>query len=408
MDVDAPLSLLGGLSPRQFMLQHWQQQPLLVRQAWPGVQPPLTRAQAFAAAGHQDIESRLVMQDDPQGVAGWSLRRGPLPRRALPAAHRPRWTLLLQGLDLHVKAAHQMLQRFRFVPDALLDDVMLSWASEGGGVGPHTDAYDVFLLQVQGQRRWRVGPVPQPRWVKDAPLKRLRNFKPTMDWLLQPGDMLYLPPLWGHDGVAEGGECMTCSIGFRTPAAENLAQDLLQRLTEEEINSTTAGRGLYRHPPEGVTTTPAALPAALQGFARSALETRLAEPRALARVLGEWATEPKPQVWFESGALVPPGTGVQLHERSRMMYDDEHIFINGEAFEAGGRDAQLMRGLANQRCLAARDVARLGAPAQALLQEWAQAGWLVPVEASAMGKSGAAQGHQPPKRRQHDRPSVDA
>jgi 50S ribosomal protein L16 3-hydroxylase len=276
-----------------------------------------------------------------------------------------------------------MLQRFRFVPDALLDDVMLSWASEGGGVGPHTDAYDVFLLQVQGQRRWRVGPVPQPRWVQGAPLKRLRGFKPTMDWLLRPGDMLYLPPHWGHDGVAEGGECMTCSIGFRAPAAEELAQDLLQRLTEEEINSTAQGRALYRHPSNGVTTTPAALPASLQAFARAALQSRLDEPRALARVLGEWATEPKPQVWFEAGAPVPRGVPVQLHPRTRMMYDDHHVFINGEAFEAAGRDAQLMRALADRRTLPARDLARLGAPAWALLQEWAEAGWLVAVDSLA-------------------------
>ncbi len=163
MDTEAPLQLLGGLSPRLFMQRHWQQKPLLVRQAWPGVQPPLTRAQAFVAAGHEDIESRLVMQRGPGAVDGWTLRKGPLPRRALPAARAAGWTLLLQGLDLHVQAAHDMLQRFRFVPDALLDDVMLSWASVGGGVGPHTDDYDVFLLQVQGQRRWRVGPVPKPQ-----------------------------------------------------------------------------------------------------------------------------------------------------------------------------------------------------------------------------------------------------
>jgi 50S ribosomal protein L16 3-hydroxylase len=323
------------------------------------------------------------MQHDPNGVQGWSLHRGPIARRALPAAKRPGWTLLLQGLDLHVPAAHEMLKRFRFVPDALLDDVMLSWASEGGGVGPHTDAYDVFLLQVQGQRRWRVGPVPQPQWVKGAPLKRLRNFKPTMDWLLQPGDMLYLPPMWGHDGVAEGGECITCSIGFKAPAADELAQELLQRLTEEEGDDSAAGRALYRHPPQGVTGTPAALPPQLLAFAQSALAARLADPLALARVLGEWATEPKPQVWFEAAAPVPPGTPVCLHPRTRMMYDEHHVFINGEAFEAGGRDAQLMRSLADQRTLAARDVARLGAQAGALLQDWARAGWVVAAAAEA-------------------------
>jgi 50S ribosomal protein L16 3-hydroxylase len=383
MDIEAPLALLGGLSPRLFMQRHWQRKPLLVRQAWPGVQPPLTRAQAFVAAGHEDIESRLVMQGDPQGVAGWSLRRGPLPRRALPAVRRPGWTLLLQGLDLHVPAAHEMLQRFRFVPDALLDDVMLSWASEGGGVGPHTDAYDVFLLQVQGTRRWRVGPVPKPQWVADSPLKRLRGFEPTMDWLLQPGDMLYLPPMWGHDGVAEGGECMTCSIGFRAPAAGELAHELLQRLTEEEGEPTPEEQALYRHPASGATATPGALPAGLVAFAQAALLRRIHEPRALARLLGEWATEPKPQVWFESGLPLPRRQAIELHRRTRMMYDADHIFINGEAFEAAGRDAVLMRTLADQRRLGGGEVARLGSQASALLQGWAAAGWVLATPAAA-------------------------
>ena len=383
MDIEAPLVLLGGLSPRLFMQRHWQQRPLLVRQAWPGVQPPLTRAQAFAAAGHEDIESRLVMRDDPAGVDGWSLRRGPLPRRALPAARLPGWTLLLQGLDLHVPAAHEMLLRFRFVPDALLDDVMLSWASDGGGVGPHTDAYDVFLLQVQGTRRWRVGPVPKPQWVAGSPLKRLRNFKATMDWLLQPGDLLYLPPMWGHDGVAEGGACMTCSIGFRAPAAADLAQELLQRLTEEEGEPNAEEQALYRQPARGATATPGALPAELAAFARAALLRRIHEPRALARLLGEWATEPKPQVWFEPGLPLPPGQAIVLHRRTRMMYDGDHIFINGEAFEAGGRDAVLMRALADQRRLSEREVARLGTQATTLLQDWAAAGWVVALAAAA-------------------------
>ena len=399
MDTEAPQELLGGLSPRQFMQQHWQQKPLLVRQAWPGVQSPLTRAQAFDAAGNEDIESRLVMRPQPgkpsaPGESSWRLRHGPMPRRALPAARTPGWTLLLQGLDLHVKAAHDMLQRFRFVPDALLDDVMLSWASVGGGVGPHTDAYDVFLLQVQGQRRWRVGPVPKPQWVQGSPLKRLRHFKPTLEWLLQPGDMLYLPPQWGHDGVAEGGDCMTCSIGFRAPAADDLAQDLLQLLTEEETELTAAGLSVYRHPPHGTTATPAAMPAQLLSFAQAAIQHRLSQPLALSRALGIWATEPKPQVWFQPGAAFVAGHSVALHERSRMMYDEAHIYINGEAFVAAGRDAQLMRALANRRSLGDRDVARLGAQARALLQDWSLAGWVV-VGPAAAPKPAKSQGRQP-------------
>jgi 50S ribosomal protein L16 3-hydroxylase len=385
--VDQPLALLGGLTPAVFMQRHWQKKPLLVRQAWPGVVPPLTRAQALAMVGDADVESRLVAQTTtrPGAKPQWQVRPGPLPRRALPPVAQKGWTVLLQGLDLHVSEAHQMLQRFRFVPDARLDDLMLSWASPGGGVGAHVDAYDVFLLQVQGHRRWRVGKVKNAALVDGAPLKLLRQFEPTVEWLLAPGDMLYLPPGWGHDGVAEGGECMTCSVGYRAPAQTELARDLLQRLADEagddEADEADVGPAplRYRDPAQSATATPAAMPDGLLDFAQQAIAQRLADPLALARVVGEWATEPKPQVWFAAGTALPPKAtlpALRLHARTRMLYDAHHVFINGEALAASGRDATLMHRLANQRHLAAADVARLSLQARELVSQWAQAGWL--------------------------------
>jgi len=368
MDVNAPLALLGGLSPALFMRRHWQKKPLLVRQAWPGVLPPLPRREMFALAGSEDVESRLVVHADDR----WRVRSGPLPRSALPPVSRPGWTLLVQGLDLHLAAARAMLERFRFVPDARLDDLMLSWASPGGGVGPHIDSYDVFLLQVHGRRRWRVGRVADDAFVEGEPLKLLRRFEPTQDWLLEPGDLLYLPPRWGHDGVAEGGDCMTCSIGFRAPAAQELARDLLQRLADEDLGE---GR-LYRDPLQPATATPGAIPAGLLTFAGAALATRLADPLALARALGESLSEPKPRVWFERGRSDRRRSGVRLDARTRMLYDDRHVYINGEAFAAGGRDARLMRQLADARRLAPAERARLGTGAAALLAEWMDAGWV--------------------------------
>ncbi len=378
MDVNAATPLLGGLSPAAFMRRHWQKKPLLVRQAWPGVNPPLPRPALFALAAQEGVESRLVQRTGSDATA-WRVRHGPLPRRALPPVQSPGWTLLVQGLDLHLSAARAMLERFRFLPDARLDDLMVSWASPGGGVGAHVDSYDVFLLQVQGRREWRIAP-PAPRgepaWVAGAPLKLLRDFTPTQAWVLEPGDMLYLPPGWGHDGTAVGGDCMTCSIGFRAPSAGELARELLLRLSEEEGESR-----LYRDPRQPATAHPGELPPALLQFAQQALQRHLADPQALPRALGEILTEPKPNVWFDASAAGPAGSGLRLDARTRMAYDTRHVFINGESFVAAGRDARLMRVLADTRELSARERGSLSAGAAELMHEWLGAGWAHEVPA---------------------------
>jgi 50S ribosomal protein L16 3-hydroxylase len=280
--------------------------------------------------------------------------------------------LLVQGADLHVDAAHALLQRFRWVSDARVDDLMISYASPGGGVGPHIDSYDVFLLQVRGTRRWRVGPVQDPSFVEGLPVRILESFEPTEDYELGPGDMLYVPPRWGHDGVAVD-ECMTCSIGYRTPVATELARELLQRVIDDvEADPAEAH---FRDPPGSATAAPARMPAALDAFARKAVERLLRDPAQLARALGEVMTEPKPRVWFDAGPERSGAAGLRLDRRTRMMYDERHVFINGESFRAAGRDARLMRDLADARRLGAPQCGRLSADAQAVVADWVAQGW---------------------------------
>lgn len=425
MSLNQPTPLLGGLSPAQFMRRHWQKKPLLVRQAWPGVQSPVSRSALFALAAREEVESRLIVHDakaPATKASAWRVRHGPLPRRSLPPVAHPGWTLLVQGLDLHVPAAHALLQPFRFLPDARLDDLMLSWASAGGGVGPHLDSYDVFLLQVQGRRRWRVGPLrgtAAAALVEGAPLKILQRFEPTEEWVLEPGDMLYLPPRWAHDGVAED-ECMTCSIGLRAPERTALGAELLQRIAEAAVDEmqaadspavpgTAGGSGrsavppavLYRDPDQPATATPAQLPAALQAFAQGAVQRLLAEPGAVQRALGEVLTEPKPAVWFEARPAAADGgsAGCVLDAATRMLYDEACIYINGESYRAGGRDAALMRRLADQRQLSAADRARLGPDAAALLADWQDSGWVhaLAAEPAPPLPGGPAQAAPPPK-----------
>jgi 50S ribosomal protein L16 3-hydroxylase len=369
MHPETPLPLLGGLSPAQFMRRHWQKKPLVVRQAWPGAPVPASRAQLMKLAESIDVESRLVAQT----ADGWSLKRGPLARRSLPPLRRPRWTLLVQGLDLHVPAAHAMLSHFAFLPYARLDDLMVSWASDGGGVGPHVDDYDVFLIQLQGRRRWRLGRVPDPVFVEGVPLKILRNFEPDQDLVLEPGDLLYLPPRWGHDGIADG-ECMTASVGFKVPDRAEVARELLLRLADGIEGDADK---LYTDPDQPATVTPGRVPAKLVDFAAGAMARVLKEPDALPRALGEWLTEPKPQVWFDvAGDAAAAANGVRLDARSRMLYDDRHVYLNGDAWRTAGRDARLLQTLADKRRLDAAGCGKLSGPARDVLGDWLAAGWL--------------------------------
>ena len=366
------LALLGGLSAAEFMRLHWQKKPLLVRGALPGAWSQIDRRRLFALAARDDVESRLIRNEG----ARWSVRNGPLPRRALPAVAKPGWTLLVQGVDLHDDAAHELLQRFRFIADARLDDAMFSFASDGGGVGPHVDSYDVFLLQTEGRRRWRVGPVGRARLRQDVPLKMLAGFKARDEWLLEAGDMLYLPPGWAHEGIADG-PCITCSIGFRAPAADALAADVLQRVAEaaqEKVDAAVAGK-VYRDADALPTASPSRIPASLQRFADAAVSAALRDCAARRRALGEVLSEPKPGTWFgrDEGASVD--AAVVLDRRTRMLYDEDHVFINGESFRAAGRDAKLLHRLADARRLDAGDVRRLGPEAQALLARWTEDGW---------------------------------
>ena len=368
MDIQQPLTLLGGLTPAQFMRRHWHKKPLLVRQAIPNFQPPVLRPEMFALAAEESVESRLVQQIK----GGWKLRHGPFARRSLPAMSQREWTLLVQGVDLHNDAVHQLMQQFRFVPEARLDDLMISYATDGGGVGPHFDSYDVFLLQAHGRRRWRIGRQKDLTLKEGIPLKVLAEFEPEEEFVLESGDMLYLPPRYAHDGIAEG-ECMTYSIGFRAPARAELAQELLVRLSEDAAEDEQVQ--MYRDAKQEAVAEPGAIPAELQAFAKEALERALSQPLALERALGEYLTEPKPNVWFEAsdgGAMLE---AVRLDRRTRMMYDAQHIFINGESYRAGGKDATLMRRLANQRYLSSKDIQRASDEALELLSIWCDDGW---------------------------------
>ncbi len=376
MNVDLPLMLLGGLSPQAFMRKHWQKKPLLIRGAIPGFQPLLSRSELLNLAARDDVESRLVVQASSGRDTAWKFRHGPFNRRMLPPFAQTGWSLLVQGVDLHDAAAHDLLQQFRFVPDARLDDLMISYATDGGGVGPHFDSYDVFLLQAHGRRRWRIGRQKDLSLVPDMPLKILAHFEPEQEFVLEPGDMLYLPPRYAHDGIALG-DCMTYSVGFRAPERSELVREILQRVADDVGDDLSPQ--LYRDPKQEAVTGSAEIPAGLLEFARNALHESLQSPEVLQRALGEFLTEPKSNVWFEADAGASQSVShvaVRLDLRSRMLVSPGHLFFNGESYRCAGRDAELMQKLAQDRALSKREVVRLSAGAQTLVAMWCEAGWL--------------------------------
>ena len=309
-------------------------------------------------------------------------------RRALVAAPRARsrgarcrrwrsrgWTLLVQGLDLHVDAAHELLTRFRFVPDARLDDLMLSYASDGGGVGPHLDSYDVFLLQVAGPAALAHRPRAAAR---AAPGRAAEDPGATssaeQEWLLEPGDMLYLPPGWAHDGVAEG-ECMTCSIGFRAPARGELGARACCSARSTTIEATPSDAALPRSARRRRPTTPGRIPAALQRFARRrGARAALPSRRRSTCALGEVLSEPKPQRLVRRRRARRDAARGRARSTAAPACSTttRHVFINGESFRAGGRDAHT--DAASGRPAPPRRAASwraLSADARELLDEWA-------------------------------------
>ncbi len=225
------LTHLGDLALSDFLRDYWQQKPLLIRQAFPDFNLPLDGHELAGIACDTDT-ARLVIEKG--GAVPWEIKYGPLQRKdfkGLPASH---WTLLVNDMEQLAPELQALIEPFRFIPDWRIDDLMISYAVEGGSVGPHIDAYDVFLLQAQGTRRWQISyqACEEDNFLPEPELRIMREFHADEEWLLQTGDLLYLPPNVPHYGVAIG-ECMTCSIGFRAPSRADLLEDLLGQLIEE-------------------------------------------------------------------------------------------------------------------------------------------------------------------------------
>lgn len=396
-------SALGQLSPARFLSQYWHKQPLLIRNAVSAAELAALpgRAELFKLAAQDDVESRLVCQggsgngagSNPDNSAGsasgadaadgsgnhaWQLDNGPFDK--LPPLKQKQWTLLVQGVNLYHAAADALLQRFRFLPDARLDDLMVSFATDGGGVGPHFDSYDVFLLQAHGQRRWRISAQQNLDLLPDLPLKILADFQAEQEFVLEPGDMLYLPPHYAHDGVALG-QSITCSIGFRAPSYQELGEAFLQFMAE---SIDLPGR--YADPDLQPSKHPAEIGRPMVATIAAELAKVQFDEEDILVFLGQYLSEPKANVFFDAPKKVlspakfadaASQNGVRLSTKTRMLYHQNSLFINGESFELARADQAALRTLANYRSLAGTEVKAASVDAAEALYTWYQDGWLL-------------------------------
>ena len=341
MPLGQPWALLGGMSPADFMRDYWQKKPLLIRGAIPAyglskkagqtLSSPIDFAQLCALAQSDQVESRLIK------AKPWSLKKGPLNK--IPSLAEKEWTLLVQGMNLHHPAAQTVLSWFRFIPDARLDDLMISVAGPGGGVGPHVDSYDVFLLQMSGRRRWKISAQKNLDFCEGLPLKILKDFKASSDWILEPGDMLYLPPHIAHDGIALDPGCQTWSIGFRSPSYAELMSEILWRTADVLADDPQLAR-LYTDPEQGAVAGSGRIPEPLIKDLTKRFKQLRWSKSDISCSLAAILSEPKPQVVFE-----PPHPalslsafnktvlkhGLRLAWASRLLHDEEYIYLNGES-----------------------------------------------------------------------------
>ena len=367
------LPLLGDLTPAQFLRDYWHKKPLLIRQAVSGLKPVVGYDALAKMASENFVESRLITNVDGQ----WNMQHGPLAE--LPPRAQAAWTMLVQGVNLVDAKADALLRQFRFIPDARLDDLMISFATDGGGVGPHFDSYDVFLLQAQGRRRWRISAQKDLSLVEGMPLKILQNFKADEEYVLEPGDMLYLPPHYAHDGVAEG-DCMTYSIGFRSPSYQELGEAFLQFMAD---SIDLPGR--YADPDLEGSAKPAEIPKHMLNTIVDEMNKVRFDEEDVTIFLGEYLSEPKHNVYFTAPAKpVTMGRfidtvakrGVALSLKTQMLYRGKHVFINGESFAVGRHDKAVLEPLANNRMLEGAALVGASDDVMESLYTWYQDGWL--------------------------------
>ena len=342
--------ILGKISNDVFLKKYWQKKPLLIRDAIKNFKSPITEKDLFRIAQNENAISRLI--EFKRGI--WQVKYGPFKKLDLPKKINTPWTILVQNMNHHLPFAESFLNLFKFIPYARLDDLMVSFATKKGSVGPHFDSYDVFLFQAKGEREWKISEQKKFSLDKKSAIKIITNFKVKNTWVLKPGDLLYLPPNVGHWGVSQSDDCLTYSIGFRAPGTFEIQSKFLDFIQD---NLITNKNDLYRDPNLNLQKNPAEINSNMIKKIQRIVNQLRWNTNSINNFIGQLLTEPIEGAVFETSKSMTAEVFIKdlikkplkLNPKTRMLFIKNNFFINGELIEADKKSIMYLKQLANDR-----------------------------------------------------------
>ena len=350
MRLDRKNHILGKISVDVFLKKYWQKKPLLIRDAIKNFKSPITEKDLFRIAQNENAISRLI--EFKRGI--WQVKYGPFKKSGLPKKINTSWTILVQNINHHVPFAESFLNLFKFIPYARLDDLMVSFATKKGSVGPHFDSYDVFLFQAKGEREWKISEQKKFSLDKKSAIKIITNFKAKNTWVLKPGDLLYLPPNVGHWGISQSNDCLTYSIGFRAPGTFEIQSKFLDFIQD---NLITIKNDLYKDPNLNLQKNPAEINSNMMKKIHHIINRLRWNTNSINTFIGQLLTEPIEGAIFETSKSMTleifkkdlVRKPLKLNPKTRMLFIKNNFYINGEIIETDKKSIMYLKQLANDR-----------------------------------------------------------
>ena len=350
MRLDRKNHILGKISVDVFLKKYWQKKPLLIRDAIKNFKSPITEKDLFRIAQNENVISRLI--EFKRDI--WQVKYGPFKKSDLPKKINTSWTMLVQNINHHVPFAESFLNLFKFIPYARLDDLMVSFATKKGSVGPHFDSYDVFLFQAKGEREWKISEQKKFSLDKKSAIKIITNFKAKNTWVLKPGDLLYLPPNVGHWGISQSNDCLTYSIGFRAPGTFEIQSKFLDFIQD---NLITNKNDLYKDPNLNLQKNPAEINSNMMKKIHHIVNRLRWNTNSINTFIGQLLTEPIEGAVFETSKPMTleifkkdlVRKPLKLNPKTRMLFIKNNFYINGELIETDKKSIMYLKQLANDR-----------------------------------------------------------